>query len=549
MRLWPVLAVPVVVATCAAELAPSEAFYETLRLRTLDAERVHAAFTFDLEADAASLHHFGVLPRALLQPVASLGVDEMRLGMSAGRWDYAAWGRPGADTRGDDGVASGAEISAQFGPADAAVHNATLAQRWRVLTSALASVFCASLDGIDADTTVALDARMVPRAMAAAPPTAQLHAYLPSERVCTENITPLLKLLPCKGGAGLASLVRTHAVLSAEFHGVSVHVQRRGPSGWHVVLRLHAVMRTPNATFTTLFGRALTHACPVAAHSAVEVETPGAPPAPAPTHVPDDDDDDERADPYVRPTAVYTYDTRSLAAWDGVLDVQVPSAAGTLARRPPLLATRQVQGAGQERNEVRLTLRNDLAAEAVHVVYFDHLPWSVLPLMHTLAAHATVDAYGARRRAMRLTPDESDERVRYRDDVDAPFVTHTEYTPAQLRGATGAVALTLRVPASSTLTVTYTLVKQMLHYSEHVPDPHRGIDLSPALFVPLDAGVWRPAARVQPTRLYAPPSLLDIAVPDFSMPYNIILFYSTFVALFFGSLLNNMMRRYSDVYR
>ena len=54
---------------------------------------------------------------------------------------------------------------------------------------------------------------------------------------------------------------------------------------------------------------------------------------------------------------------------------------------------------------------------------------------------------------------------------------------------------------------------------------------------------------MQPTRLYAPPSLLDIAVPDFSMPYHIIRFYSTFVALFFGSLLNNMMRRYSDVYR
>ena len=60
-------------------------------------------------------------------------------------------------------------------------------------------------------------------------------------------------------------------------------------------------------------------------------------------------------------------------------------------------------------------------------------------------------------------------------------------------------------------------------------------------------GVPRRAHAVQPARMYAPPSLLDIAVPDFSMPYNIILFYSTFVALFFGSLLNDMVRRFYDV--
>ena len=49
-------------------------------------------------------------------------------------------------------------------------------------------------------------------------------------------------------------------------------------------------------------------------------------------------------------------------------------------------------------------------------------------------------------------------------------------------------------------------------------------------------------------RMYAAPTLLDMAVPDFSMPYNVILFYSTFVALFFGSMLNVMVRIFRDVY-
>ena len=219
---------------------------------------------------------------------------------------------------------------------------------------------------------------------------------------------------------------------------------------------------------------------------------------------------------------------------------------GPFLQAPPLQATRQVLGFGQERNLVRLTLHNALPTETVQVVYYDQIPWKVLPLMHTLHTSLAFDP-----------ADLPEDAVSYRDDYDAPFVTASTYRPAVLRGRTGAVELVLRVPAQSTLTVTYTLLKRVLHYDEHVPDPHRGIDLPPAMFVPLATAhptrAWayahrhRPVHAVQAERIYTPPSLLDIAVPDFSMPYNIILFYSTYVALFFGSMLNAMVRRFHDV--
>ena len=50
--------------------AAAEAYNESLRLRALPGGRVHATFAFELASDAASLHHFRVLPRALVQPVA-----------------------------------------------------------------------------------------------------------------------------------------------------------------------------------------------------------------------------------------------------------------------------------------------------------------------------------------------------------------------------------------------------------------------------------------------------------------------------------------------
>ena len=502
-----------------------ESFHETLDLHTLPGGRVHAAFSFAMHADDASLRHFRVLPRALLQPVASLDVEALQLTLTAGRWQYATWGAPA----GSQAVATGAEVWASF----ASGHALPRATRWRRLTSALAGTFCASLDAIDDTTSVQVPARYV---WSDAPSNASvLHAYLPSESVCTENLTPLLKLLPCKGGAGLASLLQMHTVLAAEFHSISVQVRRAG-EGYTVVLGVTTVMRPERRprehetwTLERLFSRELTAACPVADRSEVRVEAPrGA--------ADDDDDDDEAAaaaDAYRVPLARHTYDTTSLAPYGGrfALTLDAP-AAGPLLAPPPLQATRQVLGYGQERNLVRLTLRNTLPTETVHVVYYDQLPWVVAPLMHTLRTSLALD-------------EAPEEAVRYRDELDTPFVTDAHYRPATLRARTGAVELVVRVPARSTLTVSYVLTKRVLHYDEHVPDPHRGIDLPPALFVP--RGVPRRAHAVQPARMYAPPSLLDIAVPDFSMPYNIILFYSTFVALFFGSLLNVMVRRFYDV--
>lgn len=511
-----------------------ETFNETLDLRTLPGGRVHAAFSFALHSDDASLHHFRLLPRGLLQPVASLDVDAFQLSLTAGRWQYGTWGAQ----LGSQSAASGAEVWASFGKE----HSMPLATRWRRLTSALAGTFCASLDAIDDATSVEVPAMY---AWSDAPANASmLHAYLPSESVCTENITPLLKLLPCKGGAGLASLIQPHTILKSEFHSISVRV-RRTASGYTVVLGVEVVMRPPSIehtghdwTLDTLFSRGLDKACPVADASAVRLVVPHKASVTPVGRVVDDDEDDEWHNPYTVRTDEHVYDTTrapfALAFHAGH--------AGPFMRRAPLQASRQVLGYGQEKNLVRLTLHNDLPTETVYVQYYDQLPWVVAPLMHTLHTSLVQNAQ------------DDEETVRYRDDFDTPFVAHAHYQPSQLRNKTGAVELTLRVPAASTLTVTYTIVKRVLHYDEHVPDPHRGIDLPPALFVPVVHGrPWAyvhrqaPVHAVQSERIYAPPSLLDIAVPDFSMPYNIILFYSTFVALFFGSMLNLMVRQFYDV--
>ena len=102
---------------------------------------------------------------------------------------------------------------------------------------------------------------------------------------------------------------------------------------------------------------------------------------------------------------------------------------------------------------------------------------------------------------------------------------------------------TLTLPASSTTEITFDVTKAFLRYTEHLPDAQRGWDLPPAVFVPLDAD----PGVLPPTRIYTPILLVDLATPDFSMPYNVIIMSCTLIALIFGSVFNLLTRKFALV--
>jgi phosphatidylinositol glycan class T len=109
--------------------------------------------------------------------------------------------------------------------------------KWRKLTANLAGMFCASLDALDENLTVK---PFHLRTHEDASTTTTLHALLSSESICTENLSTLLKLLPCRTMTGLASLLKPQKFLKADFHGMSLHMKREG-GGWKVNLNVQAV--------------------------------------------------------------------------------------------------------------------------------------------------------------------------------------------------------------------------------------------------------------------------------------------------------------------
>ncbi len=80
-----------------------------------------------------------------------------------------------------------------------------------------------------------------------------------------------------------------------------------------------------------------------------------------------------------------------------------------------------------------------------------------------------------------------------------------------------------------------------LHFEDFPPNPSRGLEVPPAVI-----GL-RPAASPRQqqgtARLATEGLLVDVALPDFSMPFNVITLCSTLVAFFFGSMLNVVVRK------
>ena len=84
------------------------------------------------------------------------------------------------------------------------------------------------------------------------------------------------------------------------------------------------------------------------------------------------------------------------------------------------------------------------------------------------------------------------------------------------------------------------VTKAFLRYTEHPPDAQRGWDLPPAIITPvrlIDNGSLD-------GRIYTSALLVDLATPDFSMPYNVIIFTCSLIAFIFGSVFNLLTRKF-----
>lgn len=134
-------------------------------------------------------------------------ISELELSFTQGRWNYEQWG--GFDPMSTNNAKPpGVELWAVFD-----LPLSEIDATWKNLTHTLSGLFCASINFLESSTAFS-----APRWGFKLNEGNLRYGALPREAVCTENLTPWLKLLPCRDKAGIASLLYKPSIYKGYYH-------------------------------------------------------------------------------------------------------------------------------------------------------------------------------------------------------------------------------------------------------------------------------------------------------------------------------------------
>ncbi|KAK5819288.1 GPI transamidase component PIG-T [Gossypium arboreum] len=563
-----------------------EEFYEELLLKPLPDRKLLTHFHFQSSAPPSTSngHHHHLFPKAISQLVLKFQVKEMELSFTQGRWNYESWG-------GFDPIPSsnakppGVELWAVF---DAPQH--LIDALWKNLTHTLSGLFCASINFLESSTAYSAPEWSFP------PASGKLrYGTLPREAVCTENLTPWLKLLPCRDKAGISMLLDRPSIYRGFYHSQRLHLTSTGSGSegmdpgiileqtLTVVLQpdsqraslAHASEKhiQPRWSLSSIFGKRISGRCVLAENSNVyflldrglvaELE-----------HIHKENvliSEKFWTNPSfelsAKPDRIFIEESRLLSKNASVLykfeiekySESEPFDLGLFWKTPvvwlcqqaPLHASRFLMGSGNERGAIAISLKSTQSSEAfmgsnsnderceLRVDVFQVVPWYVKVYFHSLQVFV-------------------DQQPKAVSDI----IEKIHVSPSKDKVSPGVMELVLTLPCSvSSAVLTIEFDKGFLHIDEYPPDANQGFDIPSAIvsfpnfharmvFLENDSLNKSPLLskfqEKSPVMSYTEVLLVPLTTPDFSMPYNVITITCTVFALYFGSLLNALRRRVAE---
>lgn len=564
------------------EKVVDEEFSEALLLRPLPDRKVLSHFHFRSSAPPSRTYgrHHHIFPKSIYQLVHKFQVREMELSFTQGRWNYERWG-------GFDPISSsnakppGVELWADFDVPQDQVDGS-----WKNLTHALSGLFCASINFLEHSTSYS-----APQWSFRSFSGKLRYGTLPREAVCTENLTPWLKLLPCRDKAGLSSLMDRPSIYRGYYHSQRLHLKSdefdTSEMSTGIVLEqtLTVVLRPdtfsgqalqPSWSLSSLFGRTVGGKCSLSSSSNVYVQFEQ-------NLVSEGDKlkkDSEVSENEIfieegfqnnplfelslppktvvrevgnlqkEGSVLYEYsveDSNEFKPFDLGLNWKVPVTWS--CPQAPLQASRFLLGSGNERGAIAISMKSTRSKNVERVGYdekecwlrvgiFQMVPWYVKVYYHT----------------MRLFVD--GEPQSSTDNIEKVLVS-----PSEDKVSPGMMEMILRLPCSvNTASLTLEFDKGFLHIDEYPPDANQGFDIPSAMIhftdfvanmsfhdnflkeVPMLSKLQEEVPVVSYTEIL----LVPLTTPDFSMPYNVITITCTVFALYFGSLLNALRRRMGE---
>ncbi|CAL1680964.1 unnamed protein product [Lasius platythorax] len=518
--------------------AYNDLFDEELMLKPLSSNHIYAYFQFTTIWKTAkhieTLQHSHLFPRGLGEIIGRHNIDELHVTLTEGLWNYEKWGYPFHD------AGPGAEITAWFNK------NVTnIDKGWKGLTNALAGLLCASLNFIDISNSMSPEFTFRPTGLVMDELVNASHlrySSLPKEIVCTENLTPFKKLLPCDSKRGLATLLNSAHIHNTNYHSIGIHFRsicrditctKTSLELRQTVSLIYDVMTDMNQDWSIrkFFGMGLQGACPLATLSNIYVDISSN----NTNHV-----YELTPPPSARIISLRGGQQSEIAVYDirthssrGIFNIAAMYNMPTNTINYPsiLYANRYIIGYGQERGSLVIKLYNN-HWQTLDVILLENIPWYLLVYLHS------------------VTITQNGKQVR-------PLAQR--YLPGKERKSPYYLELILRLPPYSVMKITIDIDYLFLKWQEYPPDANHGFYMGPAIVtallpiarnytaLPFDGSTITSSFNASRddylVQLRTESLLISLPTPDFSMPYNVICLACTAVALAFGPLHNISTKR------
>ncbi|VVC90523.1 unnamed protein product [Leptidea sinapis] len=473
------------------------------------------------------IEHSHLAPRSLREVMSRFQVEELHLTLTEGQWRHKQWGYPVLD------AAPGAELYAWFSPEVTNIDN-----QWKKLTSTLAGLFCASLNFIENQNTINPQMSLWPSGATEHLSNSSSYlryASLPREIVCTENLTPWKKLLPCESSHGFSSLLNSRLIHNTNYHSVGVHVRKicANTACTETFIEIKQtvalvydfkILNSINWSFKLLFGQGLLGGCPLASSSKIYIDITSN----STTHFkltppPNKIVESHRGGSEV---TLAIYEIKPDTAMLNIAAKQGTNNRVILNIPPPLYFNRYVLGYGKEFGGIVTEIVNNYWAP-IDIVLSENAPWWLPIQLSTL---------------------------RINGKAKSKLVMGQYYSPGRSRQKPYHLELLLRLPPKSTTTVTIDFEFVFLKWQEYPPDANHGFYIGSALItanlptaknftgLPIEGvtfdSIFNASKPWYPAVFRTNGAMVSLPTPDFSMPYNVICLACTVVALAFGPLHN-----------
>lgn len=472
------------------------------------------------------------MARSIAEIYHTYDIKELHVSLSNGLWRYETWGYPVVD------AAPGAEVWAWFNNGtDGSRRNPdSIDVQWKNLCATLSGLLCASLSFIDATNTQSPEYSFRPQFYAKKQDWPVIrYSNLPHEIVCTENMTPWKKLLPCGNRGGFLSLLNSEHVHSTSYHSIGIHMRQLDDSLSGKVLE---VKQTVNLVFDQiqlggkdwsirkLFGQGMGAACPLAKTSKLYVDVTEAKKAFDFTPQFDEVINSRRGG---SDTEFGVFDMKKqpqnkMFNFAAIKKAEAKEAVPIIPV-PILTARRFLLGVGQERGQIVTKIANNHWSD-LNVIVQENIPWFVPIYLHTLKIRTL--------NGVELTP------------------TSIIYKPGKQRERPYQLEVAVKVPSRTTIELSIDFDYIFLKWQEYPPDANHGHYIGAAVVsallpvaknytgVPVDGCLFADSFNASRSgylvQIHTESLLLTLPTPDFSMPYNVICLSCTVVALAFGPI-------------